>query len=59
MATLVLHGENDSSVAASCTRSLEVESINKNISWVYGKGGHSLSSYTADDFEIIQNFLNN
>lgn len=55
--TLVVHGEGDTSVPASITRSIESECSNKNVSWRYIQSGHSTSSYPAEALSMIQEFV--
>lgn len=55
--TLILHGENDTSVPVGITRSLEKEVTSQAISWVYIDAAHSTSSYGEDGLTRLQKFV--
>lgn len=55
--TLILHGENDTSVTIAVIRSLEEKTTNKNISWRYIESAHSTSSYGNEGLALIRRFI--
>lgn len=56
-ATLIMHGENDTSVPIDITRSLQRNISNEKISWSYTDSEHSTSSYSDSNLELIKQFV--
>jgi pimeloyl-ACP methyl ester carboxylesterase len=56
-ASLIMHGENDTSVPIEIIHSLEERVPNKQISWHYSESAHSTSSYDNANLELIKKFV--
>lgn len=55
--TLVVHGNNDTSIPVSITQSLEANCTNGLVLWKYVQSGHSTSSYPPEAMLAIQDFV--